>query len=74
MTKLPVVRPKEAVQAFLKKGFLIRKGKSSHVVLKHPDGRMVVVAIHPRPIPTGTLYKILKQAEISPEELKKLLK
>lgn len=74
MTKLPIVRPKRAVRALLKKGFLMRKSKSSHVILKHPDGRRVVVPIHPRPIPKGTLHKILKKAEISPEEFKKLLK
>jgi len=74
MSKLPVVRPKEALRVFLKKDFFVRKSKSSHVVLKHHDGRMVVIPIHPRPIPKGTLHKILRKAKISPEEFKKLLK
>lgn len=41
--------------------------------LKHPDGRLTQVAIHPKPIPPGTLRKILRQAEISPGKLQKLL-
>lgn len=46
---------------------------SSHVYLKHPDGRLTSISVHPGTIPLGTLRAILKQTKIKAEELKKLL-
>lgn len=36
-------------------------------------GDLTSVAIHPKPVPSGTLRAILKQTQLKPEELKKLL-
>lgn len=74
MKKLPRnVYPRRLIAALLKIGFLKYKSKGSHVRLRHPDGRWTQVAVHPGPIPQGTLRKILRQAELRPEELEKLL-
>ena len=40
----------------------VRKGKGSHEIWKNPDGRLFVVPIHKREIPTGTCENILKSA------------
>lgn len=74
MTKLPRnVRPQRLIAALLKLGFVKYKAKGSHVRLKHPDGRWTQIAVHPGPVPTGTLRKILNQAKLVPEQLTDLL-
>jgi len=52
-------------------GFEVYKGRGSHKRLKHPDGRWTQIPMHPGPVPQGTLKKILKQAQVSVEELEK---
>ncbi|MBI4035630.1 type II toxin-antitoxin system HicA family toxin [Candidatus Daviesbacteria bacterium] len=73
MTKLFQVRPKDLVKALEKAGFTKNRQSGSHLYLKHPDGRLTSVSIHPKPVPTGTLRAILKQTQLKPDELKKLL-
>ncbi|MBI2327590.1 type II toxin-antitoxin system HicA family toxin [Candidatus Curtissbacteria bacterium] len=74
MSGLPQVRPKELVRALEKAGFNKGRQTGSHVFLKHQDGRLTSVSIHPKPIPTGTLRAILRQTKIKTEDLKKLLR
>lgn len=73
MTKLPQVKPKDMVRALEKAGFMKSRQTGSHLYLKHPDGRLTSVSVHPKPIPTGTLRAILRQTQIKAEELKELL-
>lgn len=72
MTKLPRnIKPQRLIQVLKKIGFKEYKGKGSHRRLRHSDGRWTQIPIHPKPIPQGTLRKIINQAEISIEELEK---
>lgn len=74
MKKLPRdIKPEKLIKALQRLGFKNHKGKGSHRRLRHPDGRWTQVAIHPKPIPQGTLSKILHQAEITIEEIEKLI-
>lgn len=73
MTKLPQVKPKDLVKALLKIGFVADRQTGSHVFLKHPDGRLTSISIHSKPVPLGTLRAILKQTQLSIENLKKLI-
>lgn len=73
MSKLPQVRPKDLVKVLQKAGFQKIRQTGSHVYLRHEDGRLTSVSIHPRPLPKGTLNAILKQTKLKPEELKSLL-
>lgn len=73
MSSLPQVRPKDLLKALLKYGFQKDHQTGSHVYIKHPDGRLTSISIHPKPIPIGTLRAILRQTKIKPEELRKLL-
>jgi predicted RNA binding protein YcfA (HicA-like mRNA interferase family) len=53
-------------------GFYEDRQKGSHIILKHPDGRYVVVPHHAnRPIKEGTMKSIISQAQISREEFLK---
>ena len=72
MSKFPQVKPRQIEKALTKLGFVPRSGKGSHVVFKHSDGRRTVVPVHNRPVRTGTLRAILKQADISTDEFLKL--
>ena len=74
MESLPTnIKPLELIKALERNGFVVRKAKGSHRRLTHPDGRWTQVAVHPKPIPTGTLRKILNQADLTLDQLKKSL-
>lgn len=74
MAKLPRnVKGKQLLRALHKLGFVETGRRGSHVRLTHSDGRWTQVAVHPKPIPQGTLRIILRQAEISIDDLLKVL-
>jgi predicted RNA binding protein YcfA (HicA-like mRNA interferase family) len=41
--------------------------------LQHPDGRAVTVPVHGKDIKRSLLHKIIREAELSPEDFLKLL-
>jgi len=56
-------------------GFVIVRKRGSHVVMKHPDGRITVVPVHSgEDISRGLLMKIIEDTRLSREEFLKLLK
>lgn len=72
MKKLPRnIKPNHLMKCLIKMGFADYKGKGSHRRMKHPDGRWTQIPLHAKPIPQGTLKKILDQAEVTLEELEK---
>ncbi len=74
MTRLPRnIKSQECIKALERLGFLKGKGKGSHVRLTHANGHWTQVAVHPKPIPQGTLRAILRQAGITLEQFIKVL-
>ena len=74
MSKLPRnIKGKQLIGILERLGFTIAGKRGSHVRLVHSDGRWTQVAVHPKPIPQGTLRAILRQADITTEDLIKLL-
>jgi len=75
MTRLPSLTPSELVAALKRAGFAVipDRGRGSHSVLAHPDGRDVVVAMHARELKRGTLVAIVKQAGFTQEEFQRFL-
>lgn len=73
--RLPILKPGELIKVLEKLGFFCtRKSKGSHFRYKHPDGRKTTVPVHKgKDISRGLLRKILRDVDISIEELKKLL-
>lgn len=69
MTKISEVKAEKVVKALVRFGFSKSRSVGSHLRLVHPDGRKATIAIHNKPIPKGTLKSILRQTEISYEEL-----
>ncbi len=65
-------KAREAVAKHQRAGFVIKRQSGSHVILRHSDGRQTYVAMHPGDIPTGTFRSILKQANLTEEEFRRL--
>lgn len=64
----------KVVRALERAGFTVVRIRGSHRVLRHPDGRRVVVPVHVgRDIATGTLRNILAIIGMDAEEFRKLL-
>jgi predicted RNA binding protein YcfA (HicA-like mRNA interferase family) len=64
----------KVIKALSKLGFKIVRKHGSHVVLKHPDGRLTVVPVHAgEEIGTGLLNKIIKDTGLAKEEFMKFL-
>lgn len=70
--KLPRVSGREVQRALERAGFASVSQKGSHLKMRHPDGRIVIVPMH-RELATGTLRSILRQAKLTVEELLELL-
>ncbi|TXT64255.1 MAG: hypothetical protein BAJALOKI1v1_590015 [Promethearchaeota archaeon] len=70
MPKLPTLRPKKVIKILKEYGFVLDRIKGSHHIFYHPESRRrVVVPLHKKELPRGTLMEILKQAGISKEDI-----
>ena len=65
-------KAREVLARLRRAGFLEKRQSASHKVLRHPDGRQTYVAMHSRDVPVGTFRAILRQAQLTEEEFKKL--
>lgn len=73
MTKLPQVKPRDLAKALIRLGFNSRPGKGSHVIFYDDRGRHISIPMHRKPLGRGLLHKILKQLDVSREQLKENL-
>ncbi|HDR73586.1 MAG TPA: type II toxin-antitoxin system HicA family toxin [Methanoculleus sp.] len=74
MPKLPALDAQKVIKILEKKGFVLSRVKGSHHLFYHPEfHRRVVVPVHGRDLPIGTLREILKQAGIERDEIEDLL-
>ena len=74
--KLPWVDCQKLILALKRAGFEEKRQRGSHLHLRRPsDGKRATVPVHKgRTVPIGTLYGILRDADISIDEFRKLLK
>lgn len=74
MKKMPSFTPKEVIKILKKKGFKLDRSRGSHQIYIHKQKQLrAIVPMHCKDLPKGTFFSILKQADISKEELEKLL-
>ena len=72
MTSLPSFTGKELIAKLEKVGFTVLRVNGSHHLLRHEDGRTTVVPVHAgETIGSGLLSKILRDCELSREDLAK---
>ena len=63
--RLPAVKPREVVSALQKAGWYVHRQKGRHLVMHktgHPN--VVVIPMHTRDVPKGTLRGILADTEL----------
>lgn len=74
MTTLPALTGKQLIAALARVGFKVQRTKGSHYFLRHADGRTTVVPSHGNDtIGTGLLAKILRDCELTRDELRQVL-
>jgi len=73
--KLPTVSGVELIKALQRVGFAVRRQKGSHVhLVRDDDKKRVTVPVHGTiAIAKGTLRAILRDADLTVEDLRKLL-
>jgi predicted RNA binding protein YcfA (HicA-like mRNA interferase family) len=75
VTALPSPRGRDLIAALGRAGFQVLRIKGSHHFLRHPDGRTTVIPVHgPETIGPGLLAKILRDCDVTREELADLLR
>ena len=72
--RLPVVSGRDCVKALSKAGFYFVRQKGSHMYLRRDDPFAQISVPDHRELDRGTLKSILRQADITIEDLVDLLK
>ncbi len=73
MSKLPQTSGSDLARALQKVGFTIRRQHGSHIIMRRDQPFAQTVVPNHRQIDRGTLRAILRQTEITADELIKLL-
>lgn len=73
MSRLPSLTWQQVVRAFERAGFVFDRQKGSHMVCYHPETNRTVVVPRHREIKTGTLREILREANLTRDEFRRLL-
>ena len=56
------MKPRELIRLLEKEGYIFARQSGSHAIYKKQGSKIIVVPIHSKDIPTGTLEGILKDA------------
>ena len=74
MSRIPRVTGADLVAALGKRGFSVLRTTGSHHFLRHEDGRSTVVPAHSgETVGPGLLHKILRDCQLSIDDLRQLL-
>jgi predicted RNA binding protein YcfA (HicA-like mRNA interferase family) len=74
MSRFPSVTGRQLIKALRRLGFEVVRIKGSHHFLQHIDGRRTVVPVHRgETIGRGLLAQILRDCDLSPEDIQDLL-
>ncbi len=74
MSKVRSLKSGEMIRALEKLGFQHIRQSGSHAVYRHHDGRWATVSIHKgKEISKGLVHKILRDAQLTWEELEQYL-
>jgi predicted RNA binding protein YcfA (HicA-like mRNA interferase family) len=74
MSRTPRLTGSDLIAALVGAGFAVIRIKGSHHFLRHGDGRSTVVAAHSgETIGPGLLHKILRDCQLTVEDLLNLL-
>ncbi|MDP2684509.1 MAG: type II toxin-antitoxin system HicA family toxin [bacterium] len=69
MSKIPSFKPIKLIRKFERMGYTKDRQKGSHIILYHHSlKRRIVIPMHIKDIPRGTLLSIIKQSGLTKEE------
>jgi predicted RNA binding protein YcfA (HicA-like mRNA interferase family) len=71
--RLPNLRPREAVNAFVKNGFSIVGQKGSHIRLTNSAGVQLIIPQHSTDLKRPLLKALIKHAGMTEDEFRELL-
>lgn len=75
MSKIPSLKPREIAKLLEKAGFNLKRTSGSHYIYyKRGVKRPVSIPFHTKNLPVGTQHAIFKEAELTFDEILKLLK
>jgi predicted RNA binding protein YcfA (HicA-like mRNA interferase family) len=75
LSKLPIVDAATMARVLIGLGFAAVRQKGSHVFYRHPDGRTTTLPHHKgRDLARPLLREILREIDLSPDELQTLLR
>jgi predicted RNA binding protein YcfA (HicA-like mRNA interferase family) len=74
-SRTPRISGKELVRILERAGWILVGTSGSHVKLRSPDGsNRIIIPVHgARTLPIGTLQGILRQAELTSDDLRELM-
>jgi mRNA interferase HicA len=73
MSRIKALRPNELIRILEKAGYTRARQTGSHVILTKAGKRSIPVPVHPKTLKRGLQEAIFKQAELSPEDVERLL-
>jgi len=73
VSRLPSLNWQRVTAVLERAGFIFDRQKGSHMVYYHPETNRTVVIPGHREIKTGTIREILREANLSRDEFRKLL-
>jgi predicted RNA binding protein YcfA (HicA-like mRNA interferase family) len=74
VAKLPIMSGREVVRLLTKMGFRVVGRKRSHIKMKKRDEKVTVVVVPDhRELARGTLRSIFRRADLTPDDLKRLV-
>jgi predicted RNA binding protein YcfA (HicA-like mRNA interferase family) len=72
--KLKPVKAEIVIKALNRIGFQPVRQRGSHLIMKHPDGRSIVIPVHPgEELGRGILLEIIRDLRMSKENFLELL-
>jgi predicted RNA binding protein YcfA (HicA-like mRNA interferase family) len=74
MSRTPRITGSDLIAALARAGFCVLRVRGSHHFLRHEDGRSTVVPAHAgETLGPGLLHKILRDCQLTAEQLAELL-
>lgn len=73
MSRIKALRPNELIRVLEKAGFTRARQTGSHVIMTKAGRRSIPVPVHPKTLKRGLQEGIFKQADLSDEEVERLL-
>ena len=62
--------PQKIIRILKRGGFVLKRTRGSHYIFQHPvTKKRIIVPLHTKDLPKGTLYSIIKSAGLSEKDL-----